>query len=621
MSNLEKHFELQGRKGPSWTIIEVFDDQEEAMIAANRTWDSAQYEGIKLSQESFNHETNLFRSRELFHRGEEKKVSKFAQSKNVVACSSVDSLYSGTGRYSIWEIMFTALQDKALTPTELLYNRKHYEKLHKEGGKILGAVQRVASVGGTENSIQKRIRTLWEIIDEAVSRVSDIESLVPSLEMGRLLPIIQQLEEHPRKKFLLTKAIVDYIAPAVTIEDKFGRVAIFLNGKRADWAMAILDQMISEMLRHKDLLSMILPKSPTPKQISIYLIDLFRGELMPELEEYEEDEECADEDIDAQDIEEIDEADKQAKLDAMAEKAAKIAEVMKRRQEITDLFTPEILKLNDLIKEERLPQCRAVLYDRLTQIINGGECLEDGELSKEFQAINEILEKGKTLPLGDADRIEIDNLCERRVSRNLTGEVITAYLGPDMNIYNRMNRLLDLEELIPTAVNKRVIAGFIGPIFELNENEKLLCLYDDRHIEKMQRLTRLQSRILRSSIEDPQRTILSEKLDKCCRMLIEDGELMEKLNKLPVSIGKKGVRLLKLMNSGHFTRGHCLELANKQLYAWLKEDNFLASYTEEVPKASKEKVLAGLMVLVNKAQSGLTSKVPRKYSPLAEMKP
>lgn len=618
MSSFETHFELQGRKGSSWTIIEVFDDQKEAMRRAERIWDGAQYEGIKLTQESFDQATSLFKSRELFHRGEEKKVSKFAQSKNVVSCSSVDSLYTGTGRYSIWEIMFSTLQDHALTPTELLYSRKHYETLHKDGGKILGAVQRVASIGGSDNSIQKRIRKLWEIIDEAVTQVSNVEDIVPSLEMGRLLPIIQQLEDHPRKKFLLAKSIVDYIAPAATTEDKFGRVAIFLNGKRPDWAIAILDQMISEMLRHKGLLSMILPKNPSQKQICIYLIDLFRGELMPELEEFDQDDNDPDDEDENQET--LDEEDAQAKLEAMAEKTARIAEVMKRRQEVTSLFSPEILRLNDLIKEDRLPQCKSVLYDRITQTLNDGEHLEGDSLSDEFLAIGAILEKGKELPLGDADRIEIDNLCERRVARNLTGEVITEYLGSDMNVYNRMNRLLDLEELIPTKVNKRVIAGFIGPIFELNENEKLLSLFDERYLEKMQRLTRLQSRILRSSIEDPQRTILSERLDKSCRMLIEDGELMEKICNLPISIGKKGVRLLRLMNSGHFTKGYCLELANKQVYAWLKEDNFLESYTNEVPESSKEQVLAGLMVLVNKAQSGLTNKVPRKYTPLPDMK-
>lgn len=610
MSKFETHFELQGRRGTSWTIIEVFDNQDEAMVRANRIWDGAQYEGIKLTQESFNHQTNLFRSRELFHRGEEKKISKLAQSKNVVVCSTADSLYSGTGRFSIWEIMFSTLQENALIPTELLYNRKHYESLHTHGDKILGAVQRVAAVGGSDSSIQKRIRKLWVVIDEAVAQVNAVEDIVPSLEMGRLLPIIQQLEDHPRKKYLLTKSIVDYIAPAATIEDKFGRVAIFLNGKRTDWAMNILDQMLSEMLRHKGLLGLVLPNNPSIKQVCVYLIDLFRGELMPSIEKLDEDEN--------QDLNDTEAS--QEKLDAMAEKAAKVAQVMKNRQKASKLFSPEILKLNELLKEDRLPQCKSVLYDRIVHILNGGEHLEGASLSDECSAVNDILEKSRELPLGDPDRIEINNLCERRINRNLTGEDISHYLGPDMNVYNRMNRLLDLEKIIPSDVNKRVIAGFIGPIFELHETEKLLSVFDDIYLEKMQRLTRLQSRILRSSIEDPQRSILSEKLDKSCQILIEDGELMEKLCGLSISIGKKGVRLLKLMNTGHFTKGHCLELANKQVYTWLKEDNFLESYTQEVPENSKEKVLAGLMVLVNKAQSGLTSKVPRKYPPLPDMK-
>lgn len=611
MSNFETHFELQGRKGTNWTIIEAFDNQDEAMARANRIWDGAQYEGIKLTQESFNHQTNLFRSRELFHRGEEKKVSKLAQSKNVVVCDTVDSLYSGTGRFSIWEIMFSTLQENALIPTELLYNRKHYETLHAHGDKILGAVQRVAAVGGADSSIQKRIRNLWVIIDEAVAQVSAVEDIVPSLEMGRLLPIIQQLENHPRKKYLLTKSIVDYIAPAVTIEDKFGRVAIFLNGKRTDWAIAILDQILSEMLRHKGMLGLIFPNNPSLKQVCIYLLDLFRGELMPSIEELGEDEN--------QDLSGAEAS--QEKLDAMAEKTARSAQVMKKRQKASKLFSPEILRLSELIEEDRLPQCKSVLYDTIVHILNGGEHLEGTSLSDECLAVNDILEKSRELPLGDADRIEINNLCERRIDRHLSREDISHYLGPDMNIYNRMNRLLDLEKIIPTEVNKRVISGFIRPIFELSENEKLLSCFDDRYLEKMQRLTRLQSRILRSAIEDPQRSILSEKLDKSCQLLIEDGELMEKLCGLPISIGKKGVRLLKLMNSGHFTKGHCLELANKQVYAWLKEDNFLESYTNEVPEDSKEKVLAGLMVLVNKAQSGLTSKIPRKYPPLPDMKP
>lgn len=611
MSNFETHFELQGRKGTNWTIIEAFDNQDEAMARANRIWDGAQYEGIKLTQESFNHQTNLFRSRELFHRGEEKKVSKLAQSKNVVVCDTVDSLYSGTGRFSIWEIMFSTLQENALIPTELLYNRKHYETLHAHGDKILGAVQRVAAVGGADSSIQKRIRNLWVIIDEAVAQVSAVEDIVPSLEMGRLLPIIQQLENHPRKKYLLTKSIVDYIAPAVTIEDKFGRVAIFLNGKRTDWAIAILDQILSEMLRHKGMLGLIFPNNPSLKQVCIYLLDLFRGELMPSIEELGEDEN--------QDLSDAEAS--QEKLDAMAEKTARSAQVMKKRQKASKLFSPEILRLSELIEEDRLPQCKSVLYDTIVHILNGGEHLEGTSLSDECLAVNDILEKSRELPLGDADRIEINNLCERRIDRHLSREDISHYLGPDMNIYNRMNRLLDLEKIIPTEVNKRVISGFIRPIFELSENEKLLSCFDDRYLEKMQRLTRLQSRILRSAIEDPQRSILSEKLDKSCQLLIEDGELMEKLCGLPISIGKKGVRLLKLMNSGHFTKGHCLELANKQVYAWLKEDNFLESYTNEVPENSKEKVLAGLMVLVNKAQSGLTSKIPRTYPPLPDMKP
>lgn len=642
MSNSETHFELQGRKGSSWTIIEVFDDQDEALERAKRIWDSAQYEGIKLTKESFNQATNLFICRQLFHRGEEKTVSKFAQSKNVVPCSSVDSLYNGTGRYTIWEIMFTTLQDAALTPTELLYNRKHYDRLHKHGGKVLGAVQRVASVGGSDKSIHKRILKLWEVIDEAVTRVSNVESMVPALEMGRLLPIIQQLEDHPRKKFLLTKSIVDYIAPAVTMEDKFGRVAIFLNGKRPDWAMAILDQLISEMLRHKGVLSMIFPNNPSGKQVCIYLIDLFRGQLMPEIEKFDEEEDTEkDKDMDVVDESSSDEDDEgervglqlprseaaiaaeeeaaALKLQKMAERTARVAEVMKRRKEAEELFTPEILRLSDLVREGRLPMCTSVLYDRITQYLDSGEPLEGKSLTEEFIAIKAVLEKSKDLPLGDADRIEIGNLCERRVGRHLTGGDITNYLGADMNIFNRMNRLIDLEELIPTDEHKRVVAGFIGPIFELPENEKLLTEVDEIFLEKMQRITRLQSRILRSSIEDPQRTILSERLDSSCRTLIENSRMLEELCNFPMSIGRKGVRLLQLINAGHFTKGHCLELVNIQLYAWLKEDNFLESYTKEVPKASKEQVLAGLMSMVNKAQYGMTNPVPRKYPPLPDM--
>ena len=77
---------------------------------------------------------------------------------------------------------------------------------------------------------------------------------IPSLEMGRLNPVIKALDNKSNKRFLLMSSLAEYLRPAATLSDKFGRVAIFLANNRPKWVNDVLDQYIAEFLQHQSVL-------------------------------------------------------------------------------------------------------------------------------------------------------------------------------------------------------------------------------------------------------------------------------------------------------------------------------------------------------------------------------
>ena len=163
------HYEVLGRRGGGWTILEVTKDRQAAIDYAETLWKNKQYTGLRVLKESFDKAENEITSVEIFTRGSTHKKSKYDESGSISPCLSPDDLYGPDGRRSIWDLMHASLTEWRITPTELLHSLDHYYKLYNAGTRLQNAVQRTAVSFETEQgSIQERMRKIYKVIDLSI---------------------------------------------------------------------------------------------------------------------------------------------------------------------------------------------------------------------------------------------------------------------------------------------------------------------------------------------------------------------------------------------------------------------------------------------------------------------
>jgi len=550
------HFEILGRRGNGgWTILSVIDDRKAASAKAKELWSSKRYSGVRVVKESYNKLNHDFSSVEIFARGSIGKKSKYDQTGQISPCLTPDDLYSADGRRSIWELLGNTLTDWRITPTELLHNLEHYYKLYNLGTKLQNAVQRTAvSFENEEGSIQDRMRKIYKVIEASVEIMKSTADDVPSLEMGRMKPVIESLEKKSNKRFLLLSAIVEYLRPTITLSDKFGRVAIFLTNTRPDWVMDLLDQLLSEFLMQSSVLDHLLGERED------------RGAFMIELAYLQ---------------------------------AGKLADLSAGDWEFD--FTDEALRLNGFLADGKLPLCSRVLFDRLkAEIVSSKPVREDGligqlEALKELSSIIEDLQKD--VHALDAIAEDLNARAGRLINSQSIGDLIESISNP----IEQITALLDLEAVTIGMANKRTVANFILPILWRPDHEPIFMGLDNQPMARMQELVALQEKVMRADLTEMHRRKIAEKLDSFCRTILDNTQILKKLHQLEIPLQDKAKKILGMMADNFFTSGECRERAEHQVRLYMKQDGFTGGLIAGLQRNDAEKALLDFKDLLKRA--------------------
>ena len=523
------HYEIQGRTGASWTILQISDDRETATKAAEKLWGAGKrYTGLRVLKESYNKATQEFSSVEIFARGRAGKKSKYDQTGQITPCLTPDDLYSADGRRSIWLLMANTLSDWRITPTELLHNLEHYNKLYNTGTILQDAVQRTAVSFEVENeSIQERMRKLYKVIDACVDIMKSTQANVPTLELGRLKPITTALEAATNKTFLLTCSLVEYLRPAVTPSDKFGRVSIFLSNTRPKWVVEILDQLLAELLLHHTVIEEVLGTYEDRIDLMMDIAFLAAGNL-----------------------------------------DAANAEGLGRK------YSDEARRLSGFIKEGMLPLTSYALIDHLKKEIAATQPISTQGLVHQVGCLRELkravytqLDNPHTL---DTLREELNSRASRLINSYSIAELIDSYDNP----IDQLEALLDLETAAIGQINKLTIANCIMPILSRPEYETIFMGLDGSGIKRMGDLVNLQKKVLVAELTEMHRRQIAEKLDSFCKVILDNTQLLQKLHKLDISLQEKSIKILQLIGDGYFTDGDCLLRAEQQVRVYMRQEGF-----------------------------------------------
>ncbi|NVJ98948.1 MAG: hypothetical protein HWE25_12400 [Alphaproteobacteria bacterium] len=550
------HYEIMGRRGSSWTILEVIKDRKAAIDKAEDLWGSRRFTGIKVSKESYDKVNNEFASVEIYSRGAQRKKSKYDQTGTISPCLTPDDLYSPDGRRSIWELLGNTLADWMITPTELLHSLDHYYKLFNAGTKLQNAVQRTAvSFENEQGSIQERMRKIYKVIDQALEIMKGNKEKIPSLEMGRLKPIIEQLSEKSNKRFLLTSSITEYLRPAVTVGDKVGRTIIFLSGDRPAWVLEILDQFISEMMQHQQIPFQLLGEPEDRSKFILWLAHLHVGQLS-----------------------------------------------MMGENEHSSCFSDEVLRLNGFLSQGHMPQTARAILNRLQLEIEAPKPISDDGLVDQLMKLNEIHSTLAELTTEMGHLEPLEEAVAKRASRLLNSQAVGEMLFDMKSPFDQMNALLDLEKFTIGHSNKRMVANFILPILTRPEYEAIFVGLDNHQpIQRMGDLTKLQARINEADLTEMHRRKIAEKLDGFCRAIMDNTQILKKLHGLDISLQDKSKKILGMLADNFFTDGDCRDRAEHQVRIYMKQPGFTEGLIAGMARADAEKELVGFRALLEKA--------------------
>ncbi len=549
------HYEILGRRGSGWTILDVKKDRGTATALAEQLWKSRQYTGVRVLKESFDKSENEITSVEIYARGSNRKKSKYDETGTISPCLTPDDLYGPDGRRSIWELMHASLTEWRITPTELLHSLDHYYKLYNAGTRLQNAVQRTAvSFESEEGSIQERMRKIYKVIDMSIDIMKATKDTTPSLETGRLAPLIADLEEKANKRFLLTCAIVEYLRPAVTLSDKIGRVIIFLTANRPVWVMEILDQLISEYLMHEQVLVQLMGEQED------------RSTFIKELAYFQ-----------------------QGELNLMGE------------DEKSPRFSEEVLRLNGFLSDNMLPRSQHVLLDRLKAEVEAPKPIgSDGLISqlKTLADLSHILESLHT------DIHVLDQIMEcvrARSGRLINSQSIADMLAETQNPFAQVHSLMDLECVTVGDANKRVVANFILPILSRPEYEAVFIGLDSNPTQRMTDLVQLQKRVLSAELSEMYKRKIASKLDQFCQTILDNSQILKKIHQLDISLQDKSRKLLQMLADGYFTSGACRDSAENHVRVYMRQPGFTEGLIQGIPRKKAEAELLAFRDLLEEA--------------------
>lgn len=549
------HYEVLGRRGSGWTILDVKKDRDAATKMAEQLWKSRKYNGVRVLKESFDQAESDVTSIEIYARGSSRKKSKYDETGTISPCLTPDDLYSHNGRRSIWDLMNASLTEWRITPTELLHSLDHYYRLYNAGTRLQNAVQRTAvAFENEEGSIQKRMRKIYKVIDLSIEVMKSTTEAVPSLETSRLAPIITSLEKKPNKRFLLTCAIVEYLRPAITLSDKLGRVIIFLTASRPPWVMEILDQLISEYLMHEQVLYQLMGEKEDRAAFMIELAYFQSGEL-----------------------------------NLMGE------------DETSPRFSEEVLRLNGFLSESLLPRSSHVLLDRLKTEIEAPKPIDGGSLIEQLKGLSDV---GAAVEGLHKDLHALDHVMEgvrARASRLINSQSIADMLAQEHNPFNQVNALLDLEAVTIGDSNKRIVANFILPILSRPEYETVFMGLDQNPMRRMSDLVLLQKRVLTAELSEMYKRKISSQLDHFCQIILDNTQVLKKIHQLEVSLQDKSRKILKMLSENYFTDGSCRTAAEHQVRIYMRRPGFTEGLIEGLKREKAEVELVAFKTLLEQA--------------------
>ncbi len=542
----EIHYEIFLRQGArdGWQIVDVRLERDAAIDFAKALIADNRATGVKVMKETYNDETGDYLTLKIFEDGHNQFRTMPAEEDvpHALPCFKPDDLYSYHARATISRLLADHLARNKLTLTELSHRADALEKLEATGTLLQHAIQKVAvaQAASTATPVQQIVKSLNELVEAACQRVyrDHRKGFFPRVEASEFSALAAQLSNQSYGGYVLNGAIALYLRDAKGWDEKLLRLLGLMEqagGPGRALLLSAIDSVIAEILNGPAALhELIGPQLDFGHELA-GLVALFLGA-------------------------EPDGATGRAGLAALSRRFA----------------------------ADDLPEARTAIASRLMAEFRSVKRLCPGSLFEEFQTLRRIadrLVRGIGKYLSHEDLIAAFTLRSRRL---VTHETLSEHLADAATPDEKLARLLAVEENIVGAENKRTLASFIVPIITAPafgnyfQNPKVPASL------RLQVLSRLQARVLRSGFQESQRREIADLLDREAYEIAARARLLESILANAATPAERVAALLTLCTGAYLTEGKLSVRVRELLLAQLSTPGFLTGYTAQRTLASEK---------------------------------
>ncbi len=493
--------------------------------------------GVRVLKETFDEKSGDFRSLRVFQEGavDDPPPSKDGGAKSIqLPCFKPEDLYSMHARRTIARLLRQALSRWRITPTELLHHAGHINRLEQAGTELQHAIQKMAvkHAGATGQPVQQTILKLNELVDKAISRVLiDAQAnMFPTIRDTGFRETCEALRGKQNSSYILNGAIADHISSAESWREKLMLILDLIDElpehpKLREKALKTIDSLIAEMLTGNAALGDLLGDQKDLGNALLVITDLFLGK--------------------------IDRSDKS--------------------------IAKGVRTLSAFFAEGSLLESRIAIVKRILSEINSARRLCPSSIDEEITICRLLANR---LVLGQGALVSAEEILDAFTNRSkqfVMADRVDAYLADCDTAYERLEKLLDLEENIVGTANKRAVGKFLLGLLSSPRTEQYFLSNKESVSTRLQHLTNVQRRVMKSSFQENNKESMLDGIDRIANDIEERTGMLKSIKAKKISPAEKAFILLRLLTSSIIPEGQLSEKARLMVRQLIRDASFMPS--------------------------------------------
>ncbi len=539
IGTVETVYELHSFHGDTWLLVKDSPDLRQLEPSAALLVQRNEVDGIRLVRRMDYRDHGFSTTVTMVKRlrsgvQETDPLARANPGRDASWCDKPEDLLGDVQRQVMRAFLAKYLDERRLTPLEVLTYEVHAKALDNAGTTLQGALQRIASVQvrGTKQTAVARMKELMAVIEAGVTKLlqASRNNPPPPIPADGLLALSKTLGNGPEVGLKLCRAVAHHLADAKTWTEKLDRLFRLWAPDLTVREMRVLDSIGAEILASPLALKELAGEEKTRMDLVLKAIDLYVGNL--------------------------------AKPGSATEHPGGIK------------------ALSTLLSRGVLPRSLAELRQGLLRHLHARLPLRsDRGLRDEMKATVEVLHYLRANAPGLARDEEVLEALASRADRLIQPESMAELIAGTRSVVTKAEIVLSLAEEAPGEPPKAKIAPYLRS-FIVPED---IIREQGSRMEAIKTLTGLARRIAQSGMPTAHRREMVEILDAA----IFESIRTEILANQSIPYTDRIIAIVRLCSG--LPEGRARQLASDQLTQALKRPEFILNYLERFPGAGERR--------------------------------